>query len=88
MWGYLVHRSTITPRNEHPAYGHRRIAIALGRNKKAVLRVMKLFHQDREIEKELKPRYRTFLLFSARFVPTLCGQATLRMCGMKKGFGM
>lgn len=28
---------------EHPAYGHKRLAIALKRNKKAVLRVMKLF---------------------------------------------
>lgn len=25
---------------EHPAYGHRRIAIALGRNKKAIIRIM------------------------------------------------
>lgn len=28
---------------EHPSYGHRRIAIALERNKKCILRVMKLF---------------------------------------------
>jgi len=29
--------------NEHPAYGHKRIAIALQRNKKAVRRVMKIY---------------------------------------------
>jgi len=28
---------------EHPGYGHKRIALALKRNKKAILRVMKLF---------------------------------------------
>ena len=28
---------------KHPAYGHKRIAIALKRNRKAILRVMKLF---------------------------------------------
>lgn len=38
----------ITVMTQHPAYGHRRIAMALHINKKRILRVMKLFH--------LKPR--------------------------------
>lgn len=30
--------------SKHPAYGHRRIALALKKNKKSILRVMRLFH--------------------------------------------
>ncbi|MEK7158353.1 MAG: IS3 family transposase [Patescibacteria group bacterium] len=34
----------LTVTNEHPAYGHKRIAMALGWNKKKALRLMKAFH--------------------------------------------
>jgi len=40
---------------EHPAYGHRRVAIALGMNRKRVVRVMRLFG--------LKPRIRRGVRF-------------------------
>ncbi len=42
---------------EHKSYGHRRIAIALGINKKRVLRVMKLFNlKPKKLRK--KPRFK------------------------------
>lgn len=41
---------------EHPAYGHRRIALHLGANKKRVLRVMKKFGLQPTIRRK-KPRY-------------------------------
>lgn len=41
---------------EHPAYGHRRVAIHLGMNRKPVVRVMRLF--------SLKPRIRRGIRFS------------------------
>lgn len=63
---------------EHPAYGHRRVAIALGMNKKPILRVMKLFG--------LKPRIRR----KHPIKPADCGNAATsipnlgyRLCPLK-----
>lgn len=40
----------------HPAYGHRRIAMELGINKKRVLRVMKKFRLEPEKQRSSKPK--------------------------------
>lgn len=48
---------------EHPAYGHKRLALALKRNKKAVLRVMKLYGltPHRRKVRKWKPKPRALL---------------------------
>src|SRR5437870_4051366 len=43
---------------EHPAYGHRRIALTLQQNKKFILRVMRLYHIRPTIVR--KGRYQRF----------------------------
>ena len=40
---WLLKQEIETVLREHPAYGHKRLAIALKRNKKSVLRVMKIY---------------------------------------------
>lgn len=40
---------------EHPAYGHKRIAIALGCNKERILRVMKKFQLTPLLQRAKKP---------------------------------
>ena len=47
---YVLKKTIETVMNEHKAYGHRRVALALGMNKKKIVRVMKKFG--------LKPRVR------------------------------
>ena len=52
---------------KYKAYGHRRIAIALGVNKKRVKRVMKLFDiKSRKLRKKPRIRKNKFLSNSAR----------------------
>lgn len=41
---------------EHPAYGHRRVALALGRNKKAARRVMRLFGLKPKLRRAVHPK--------------------------------
>ncbi|PIQ79024.1 hypothetical protein COV81_03485 [Candidatus Peregrinibacteria bacterium CG11_big_fil_rev_8_21_14_0_20_41_10] len=40
----LIREQILAVQDEHPAYGHKRIAIALGYNKKRILRIMKKYH--------------------------------------------
>lgn len=39
----VIREQIISTLNDHPAYGHKRIALHLGRNKKRILRVMKKY---------------------------------------------
>lgn len=41
--------------NEHPAYGHRRVAIALARNKKPIIRVMRKFGLKPKVRRGWRP---------------------------------
>lgn len=45
----------VTVMNEHPAYGHRRVALALGMNKKKVGRIMKKFGLKPRIRRAKRP---------------------------------
>lgn len=62
--------------SEHPAYGHRRIALHLERNKKCILRVMKKFGikpYRRRTRKHVKPSdIRKEPLAIANFAKTMC----------------
>ncbi|MBI5022659.1 MAG: IS3 family transposase [Candidatus Magasanikbacteria bacterium] len=40
---------------EHPAYGHRRVALALGKNKKLIIRVMRQNHLKPKIRRGWRP---------------------------------
>lgn len=40
---------------EHPAYGHRRVALALGKNKKPIIRVMKKNHLKPSVRRGWRP---------------------------------
>ena len=62
---------------EHPSYGHKRLALALGKNKKSVLRIMKLFgikpHRGRakrwRKQKNVSIRYPNLLLTTTPIYP-------------------
>ena len=51
----LAKQSITIVMNNHPAYGHRRIALELGMNKKKVLRVMKKFNLKPQKRRKSKP---------------------------------
>jgi len=48
-------KQIIAVMTEHPAYGHRRVALALGKNKKPIIRVMKVNHLKPKIRRGWKP---------------------------------
>jgi len=51
----LLKEQILATLDEHPAYGHKRIALHLGRNKKCILRVMKKFGIMPLIRRRKKP---------------------------------
>lgn len=52
----IIKEQIISTLRDHPAYGHKRIAIYLGFNKKRILRVMKKYKLNPLIKRSKKPR--------------------------------
>lgn len=52
----LLKQNILAVLDEHPAYGHKRIAIHLSINKKRILRIMKKYHITPIIKRRSKPK--------------------------------
>jgi len=64
-----IKRKILFTLSEHPSYGHRRLAIHLGRNKKCILRVMKKFDIKPYRRRVRRPRKKGDLNKDALCVP-------------------